>query len=184
MSYFILFFSIPLFIITFSTSWYVSHYDTQNTYEYLSEEFALKQTQNLQGYLLYQNELNNAWTIKEKLHYKDVRKIFTVLFILQLVSLFIISRKYENKIRQKAILYSLFFLCSFSAIALSSFDYFWNNIFHNVLFSNSYWLMNPFDLSYYLFTNEFFLDTSSAIVIFSVLLHLFSLIFVRLFSKV
>jgi hypothetical protein len=91
---------------------------------------------------------------------------FTTIFIFSII-FFIIF--YDKSFVRKAAKYNLFAIPLFALILLF-FSTFWNQIFHPILFRNDYWIVNPNQLSYYLFPTQFFVNTS--IFIFST--YLFS----------
>ena len=127
--------------------------------------------QDLAKYLFHIKDLNlNNWNQKEISHYNEVRKIFDFLFILYLINLYFFLK---YKIKEQSKLYSkysifitlLIILVFVLSLFFNSFRFFWDNIFHPFLFSNNLWLMNPDEVSFYLFPINFFVYTISEILL-------------------
>lgn len=171
--------------VIYSSSWYEFNYKQQETYLKLSEEKVQNSTSNLINYLLHKEELNDNWNSKEKLHYIDVRSIYDNFFILFILSLFgiiwsfkKINLKYIKKASKTNIVVILF-LCLIFPI----FQYFWDYIFHPLIFNNNLWLMFPTDISYYLFPYSFFKNSLLFIVLVAILQNLIIYIIYKFYQK-
>jgi hypothetical protein len=111
------------------------------------------------GFFLYLSPLDSAvWSTKEVLHYIDVRNILNVFyngFLFCLIFIFFNFKRlnFKNLVNAKKYLK---YIILFPLVVLPFFNYFWNKIFHSLLFSNDLWLMNPRDLSYHIFNEWFF----------------------------
>lgn len=170
---------IPLTFTIYSQNWYEFNYNLQDTYQVLNESQTNKATTNLINYFKYKEELNEQWTDKEKIHYKEVRNIYTKVHLLALFSLItLILNKIEFKKKKKE------YIKNFNKISLTNikivstlililpiFGFFWSKIFHSIMFDNKYWIMEPHEISAYLFDLSFFLNSTILIIIISILLN-------------
>jgi hypothetical protein len=111
------------------------------------------------GFFIYLSPLDSAvWTAKEILHYIDVRSILDLFYngFLFCLIFIVFNFKKINFSNLKFVSRYLKYIILFPLVTLPFFNYFWNNIFHPLLFSNDLWLMYPGDLSYYIFNEWFF----------------------------
>jgi hypothetical protein len=110
-------------------------------------------------YFLHLSYLDlSVWSSKEILHYVDVRIIFDKFIYFGLVCGLFLSLNCK-KINFRNLVYVkkyLKYVVLFPLLVLPFFSYFWNYIFHPLLFSNDLWLMYPSDLSYHIFNEVFF----------------------------
>lgn len=125
--------------------------------------FLVSVSLDLIGYFLHLSPLDIlVWSEKEILHYVDVREIYdylTVLFLFCFGFLGVRVWKFKLKINRLSIdvVKSLKWIVFLPILVLPFFSFFWNNIFHPLFFSNDLWLMDPTDLSFYLFNEWFFI---------------------------
>lgn len=133
-------------------------YKITNSHHTISLELKNYLTYNLIEYLLFLNSLDiTYWTQKELIHYFEVRVYYLILFIIFLISLIILfytnlKKEEIKKISKKVLIY-----INLPLLIIPFFSYFWNNIFHSVLFNNNYWIIDKNDASYYLFNDLFFI---------------------------
>ena len=167
-SLFILLLYIPLAITVYTSSWYEFNYNLQDTYDNLDENDAKNATDNLIGFFMHRNDMNDLWNDKEKAHMSDVRNIYDILFILAVLSVIVIVTLKEREVFLKSSRINIIVKLSL-LIILPFFAFFWNNIFHTVMFSNDFWINTPLDISYHLFPIEFFERSLLFIALFSVL---------------
>lgn len=142
----------PIFyLILFFLTGVFSNYD-------LSFLFSI--SNDLIGFFLHLSPMDSLfWSEKEILHYIDVREIydkFIAIFIL-CISFLIVNFKKVNLKNLVFVKKYLKYIILFPLVVLPFFSFFWNNIFHKYLFSNDLWLMNPSDLSFYIFNEWFFI---------------------------
>lgn len=169
---------IPLSIMIYSNSYYQTNYNNLNTYNYINESLAKNTTNNLINYFTYKEQLNHLWALEEEIHMEDVRNIFSILFSLAILSSFLFSYNYnKEKLKQYSkinisIIISLILIFPF-------FNSFWDNIFHPILFNNSYWILTSNQISYYLFPYSFFQNS----LIFLIVISLIENILIYLFAK-
>lgn len=173
-SLFYLTLTIPIFIATYSQKWYESNYETLPTKDYITYQEYNTATNNLINYLTYQEPLIEIWSEHEKIHYKEVRTIFTKIFLLSIVALILLITLSKNKTEQikKFAISNIIILIVISTLIMLNFQYFWNVIFHPILFNNPYWLMSPEQISYYLFPYTFFTNTIQFIIFVSIIENL------------
>jgi uncharacterized membrane protein len=166
--YFILY--IPLFYTIYFSSWYEFNYELSNTAEYVEEDLLKDSTSNLINYFSHKEELNDYWTQKERLHFYDVKKIYDFLFILFLISCFSLIYNYDKRLIKTYTKINYFIISSLFLI-VPFFIYFWDKIFHKILFNNNFWITYPNELSYYLFTYNFFRNSLILIILISLILN-------------
>lgn len=168
---------IPLSYTIYSSNWYEINYNFQDTYEVFGVNQTNLLTNDLIGYFEHKNELSNTlWSEKEKAHFEDVRAIYDVLFVLFFASLISIGLLFN---KERVFRYSKINIIVILSllIVLPFFGYFWNYVFHPLLFSNDFWIMSPNDVSYYLFgivDNGFFVRSFVFIIVIGILENLFS----------
>lgn len=163
---------IPLSFMVYSFSWYQFNYNFQETYQFLGEDITNNVTLNLINFFIYKEDLNLYWNETEILHMNDVRFIYTILFILAIFSFFGFGYFFSSfKQVKKFAIINILFVCSLFFI-LPFFVYFWDNIFHVILFNNNYWIITNKNISYYLFSYQFFKNSLLFLIIFSIFFNL------------
>lgn len=150
-------YSLCIFFIIFNPLYYFALYQTQPTYENIEPEIVNSATNNLVGYFLNFNKLDsNYWTEKEIKHFKDVKNIIYIQLLITIISISLIYyKKYSIKTLHDS-LKKVRIILLLPLLLLPIFSYFWANIFHTILFSNLYWIIYPYELSYHLFPETFF----------------------------
>ena len=157
---------IPSLITIYSSTWYNFNYEKQQISKNLNLSIRENATNNLIGFFSYQNNLNELWNTKEKKHMIDVREIYSKLIFFGLICILFFIILFDKKLLFEyskinlVIISSLFILIPFFTIIFSG-------VFHLVLFDNNFWIINQNDISYYLFPIEFFKNSFSFILIFS-----------------
>ena len=147
---------VPFVVITYTPLYYNTTIAQQSFPESISKADANNATANLRSYFSYQSELNNQWNEKEKLHMHDVRKLFGLLHMLALAAvgnLFLQHRRIKDSSKNIQVVTTVFGLLL--VLVTLFFSFFWTAI-HPLLFSNEFWVLEPTDLSYYLFPLSFF----------------------------
>lgn len=153
---------IPLSITVYSSSWYEYNYERLGVYEEIGEEKAVSPTMNLIGFFLYKERLGNEWDEREKKHMEDVRTVYSIFFILAVLSFFYLVYNYERSLMIWSSLIVLGILV-IVPLAFINFESFWID-FHKLLFTNDYWIIYPGEISYYLFPLGFFRNSVVFIV--------------------
>ncbi len=127
-------------------------------------------TNELISYFLYFNVLDDTWSQSEQKHYEDVRFLYSCIFVMSLMLclLLLFFKKYLSLVYFSK--YSLVLLYSHLLIFID-FEFFWDSIFHPLLFSNTYWIIYPGEISYLLFSYDFFILSIIFIVLINTLIH-------------
>ena len=174
-------FYVSLFTNIYFENIYYLKYDVKN----FDKNFLEDQTKNLIGFYLYQNDLNNYWSEKEIKHFFDVKNIFKYLFFLFFLSIVYIIYfiKRFKKINKKIFLYNNLIFFFLTLFILIFFKFFWKKLFHNILFSNDFWINYSDVISYYLFNNLFFIKTIILIFLIFIFINFILYFFSKNFSK-
>lgn len=159
---------ISFFLHTYLPYNYHLQYTIHDVYDEISSKTASNATTNLISYFFHVKQLDpQLFTQKEIKHFEDVRVLYDGLFILTLMSIFfLIKLKPKKEQIIKALEKARYYVLA-PLVILPIFSYFWNSLFHTILFNNSYWITKPGELSYYLFPIEFFSYTLISIIILS-----------------
>lgn len=164
---------IPLIFIIYSPYFYDSQYERLDVYDRIDKQRAQNATTNLRSYFLYIEELDpNYWNEKEQIHMKDVRDIYSLIHFLAIFSLVFIKLSYSREYIRKAAAYSMIILGLMLILIVPTFTFFWNSIFHQIMFSNDYWIYTSQDISYYLFPEKFFVNAFLIISIFAIFVQI------------
>ncbi len=164
--YFILYLTlIPFIYFSFS-------YDLNSNLSDIDIENKSLYYDNLVDFFLYKDDLNEYFSQKEKLHYIEVRSIYNFLFLFFLIFSLILYFNKNNLNFKRYSRYSLISLLILPIIISINFTYFWDNIFHNILFDNNLWVMTQEDLSYYIFNHDFFKYIILEFFLLNLIIHL------------
>ena len=127
-------------------------------------------TNELISYFLYFNVLDDTWSQSEQKHYDDVRFLYSFIFVISVMLCLLLRffKKYLSCVSFSK--YSLVLLYSHFLVFLD-FEFFWDSIFHPLLFSNTYWIIYPGEISYLLFSYDFFITSIIFIVIINTIIH-------------
>lgn len=132
-------------------------------------------TNELLLYFLYIESLDDKWSKSEQLHYQDVRKLYSLALLLVIISLVVLIKCKIYINLKKYSIFSLVLLYSHFLLFID-FQFFWDRLFHPFLFSNSYWTIRPGELSYELFSYQFFINSIIFIILLTTFIHI-SIIF-------
>ena len=115
--------------------------------------------------------MNGDWDETEKLHFKDVRKIYDFLFLLAFIGVLVLvlNKEYDKSLIRKFALSNIVFMVVLFSFILPFFVYFWNQIFHLIMFNNDYWMFESGSMSSFLFPNDFFRNSIIFIGLFFIL---------------
>lgn len=163
---------IPLSFAIYSPIWYNSNYKYYDStrLEMLHNGYLKEQTNNLILFFLHIEKLNNNFSKTEIKHLKEVRTIYDILFILFIVSLIILIKYYNKKELEKYAKTNIIIILA-TIIILPFFSYFWNYIFHPLLFNNNYWIYEDYSALYYMFPEHFFFNSLILIIVVSILIN-------------
>ncbi len=163
---------LPLAFTIYTPHWYDINVDNQRMENAnLDKELINGQINDIVGFFLHKNSLNGLWSDKEILHLYDVRHIYDFLFAFFLIFaiLFVLTFNID-KIKKYSLVNILF---SFSLLSiLPFFVYFWDKIFHLLMFRNSYWIIDYDSMFYYMFPYSFFSNSLIFIIIISIFINL------------
>ncbi len=177
----------------YNRKFYNMEYEKNGVYDSLGHERADAMTTELFSYLQGKGTLSDEYfNEKEQRHLSDVRSLINIgtikyhvllaMLLMLFFVLFIMDRKRFAQNLQKIFIYSglgivLFSLTSF--ILSSHFDYLFIR-FHELLFSNNLWLLNPAtDKLIVLLPQQFFMDFVSAAYVRSLVVA-FAMLFLAL----
>ncbi|MFH1331931.1 MAG: TIGR01906 family membrane protein [archaeon] len=165
--------------LAFNENYYKEQYIKNNVYTRIPKEEVDKATTELSDYLQFGKEMQSDYfNEKEKLHLKDVRQIIRILLIIlyiavMLSTIIIIISYAENKkllgmsIIGGSLLTIALIILAF--IILQNFEYAFIK-FHEILFTNDLWLLNPrTDKLIVMFPENFFYDITQDIAFRSLL---------------
>ncbi|MBU0279402.1 TIGR01906 family membrane protein [Gemella sp. zg-1178] len=164
----------------------------------VSNEQLLNYTENLFAYLKNNTSLDRSWfTNKDILHMVDVRNLYLIsskimyllffIFIILTISNIFIFKKNYLKIISKLFnrLLAIFMLLIFSlALYISiNFTKFWIS-FHEILFSNDLWLLDPAESNLIkMFPENFFFFLVASIIISLIIYFVLLIILKKILSK-
>ncbi len=167
--------TIVVFTVQFSSSWYQTEFQKLNLLP------PAGQVENLFGYLKGQQLLNkNFYTEREILHLMDIKKLFEFEKIYGIMTALIVSLLLFILFKTKAFAqgckilffgsgYSLAIVGILAIVISSNFDRLFIN-FHQLLFSNNYWQLDPaVDNLINIFPPALFLDLLKQIFITMIL---------------
>jgi integral membrane protein (TIGR01906 family) len=163
--------------------WFQFHYTYINEQETISIEDGNKAYNNLLSFFYHISDLNPSyWNEKEQLHMKDVQNLYDRAFILFVIFLALLIYTYKKVSLKKKLLFSKIQIISILTllVLLPIFTYFWIDVFHQLVFDNTYWIYTNQDISYYLFPIEFFKHSLIMLIIVSIG---FQLLFQKIVKK-
>jgi uncharacterized membrane protein len=176
-------FYLPMAGVLYSPFWYKANCGWHERCERFGSEKAFDRIDELVGFLRHTSSLSSPdWTLKEKWHLEEVRRMFdlaALIFLGALGALLLFSDAASLRSAALAGIVLLILLCS----VLPFFDVFWKDIFHKWLFDNTYWKNNPKDVSYYIMPRVFFKYTVAFIIAASALINTGILLAVSLYRK-
>ena len=172
---FIFFYSSPLQYYTFnSISGDVPSYQTHKLFN--STELQNYRIEIINFYISKQELNSSIFNKKEIAHYTDVKRLlmkswiaFFSIGILFFLIRIVHHRKIDSDFMTLVSRYSVFILLCYLPI-LFFFSTFWNSIFHQLLFTNEYWINTPQDISFYIFPEEFFKRIAISMYVSSIML--------------
>ena len=162
---------IPFFSVTYFPSWYNFSCQWNERCHYFGLEESANCIDQLVSFFRHTGELtHNRWSQKEKLHLADVREMFDRLAFTALlaVALLLFTIK-QSPVRWFAIANIIIIISFFSIFPF--FKYLWRDIFHGILFDNTYWRNNPMDASYFILPVQFFKYTTILIICAAVVIN-------------
>ena len=180
---------IPIFILLLSFKVFVydensykQQFRENNIYTKYNESYVNNISSNLINYFKDKEELKDYYTYRERIHLEDVKKLinnalklFYIIFIALLIIFSYLIQKKDYKILSRILKYggilNLIIYFIIFIISLINFKKFFIK-FHQILFTNDYWILNPTDILVNVFTQEFFISILRKIMTTSIILSL------------
>ncbi|HIH26080.1 DUF1461 domain-containing protein [Candidatus Woesearchaeota archaeon] len=180
---------IPIFILLLSFKVFVydensykQQFRENNIYTKYNESYVNNISSNLINYFKDKEELKDYYTYRERIHLEDVKKLinnalklFYIIFIALLIIFSYLIQKKDYKILSRILKYggilNLIIYFIIFIISLINFEKFFIK-FHQILFTNDYWILNPTDILVNVFTQEFFISILRKIMTTSIILSL------------
>ena len=167
---------IPIFILLLSFKVFVydensykQQFRENNIYTKYNESYVNNISSNLINYFKDKEELKDYYTYRERIHLEDVKKLINnalKLFYIIFIALLIIFSYLKYGGILNLIIYFIIYI-----ISLINFEKFFIK-FHQILFTNDYWILNPTDILVNVFTQEFFISILRKIMTTSIILSL------------
>lgn len=135
-------------LVVFDEDFYKSEFEKYKIYDLFDKEVAGNAINNLIGYMKYGAPLSDFFNEKEKAHMADVRGIIQKLLLLFYILCFVVLAVllFNRKTFFNSLLYggvfTLIFLLLFFISSYAFFDFIFHK-FHEVSFSNDFWMLNP-----------------------------------------
>ena len=155
-SYFVFIFG--MFVLLFNPIFYIILFKLSGVQLPISLLFTY--SSDLILYFLHLSALDSAvWSAKEVAHYGDVRSIIDWFNYYLVISIIFVGLNFRkiNLSNLKFVSSKLKYIILLPLVVLPFFSYFWDNVFHKIMFSNDLWIMVPTDLSYHIFYYDFFI---------------------------
>ena len=173
---------IPLLFTIYSPIWYNSNYKNQEITKDINLEQRDNATNNLISFFAYNKELNSLWNEKEKIHMSEVREIYLLLEIFTLIAILLLFFTFDKSLLTSYSKINIVII-SFLLVLIPFFSFLFNSIFHSLLFNNTFWIITPDDISYYLFPNSFFKNSFLFIIFVSIIENVAIFIFSKKYIK-
>ena len=146
----------------------------------IEKETSQIETQKLISYFKGKNELSNFFNEKEKLHLKDVKNLINktnYIFYITLILLPILIYFNKKNLKKLFLLSSIISILIILIFYLINFENFFNNTFHQLLFNNDLYLLDPEkDNLINLFPYQFFQDFTHKMFLNTLIINLIILI--------
>lgn len=193
-------FLFPIFIIllsynlvAYNLDFYKYEFSKHDVYSSLNKTEVDKEAENLINYFKTGKLETDFFNEKELTHLKDVYKLnSTVCYLFYLLSSLIFicllflsyNKRYKELYKDlfNSGLISLGSIIIFSVLVIINFNFSFN-LFHEILFTNDLWQLNPeTDKLIVMFPEGFFIDSFIRIIIYSVTFSLFLILIGKLLS--
>ena len=189
-----------IFYNCFNLDFYKNFYLRENLAPSINttDDELINNTTNLLEYLTNKAELNTTWfSEKDILHMKDVRTLYNVSFnlmiffiIIFILSTILIALVYKNytmfyitKTFNKTLLAFILLVIVLAGIISYNFNSFWIK-FHQLLFSNDLWLLNPDESNLIKMVPEkFFISLITTIILHILILFVSLFVVNNIFKK-
>ena len=150
-------FSLPTAVLIYSPVWYETACALHQRCETLGEERSSERIDELVQYWRHQGQLESIdWTKKERFHLAEVRSLFDQALLISGIAALMFLVLFRRGLVKMASLV-LMGLAGLCGLVLPYFSTLWRDWLHPLLFDNDAWRNTPFDMSYYLMPDSFFL---------------------------
>jgi uncharacterized membrane protein len=166
-SLFYLTFYVPMSLTFYAPQWMKLNCNWHERCKIIGYDNAYRGIDELASYFRHRGGLESFWTVKEKMHLKEVRGMFDKMLIGGVFALVLLILTYDRKRVPRYALINAAIILSLLLI-LPFFTRFWRDIFHPLLFKNNLWMNNRYDLSFYIMPRQFFKYTIALLVAISV----------------
>jgi uncharacterized membrane protein len=166
-SLFYLTFYVPMSLTFYAPQWMKLNCNWHERCKIIGYDNAYRGIDELASYFRHRGGLESFWTVKEKLHLKEVRGMFDKMLIGGVFALVLLILTYDRKRVPRYALINAAIILSLLLI-LPFFTTFWRDIFHPLLFKNNLWMNNRYDLSFYIMPRQFFKYTIALLIAISV----------------
>jgi integral membrane protein (TIGR01906 family) len=135
-------------LVVFDADFYKSEFEKYNIYDRFDKSVADSAVTNLIDYMKSGVPLSDFFNEKEKAHMVDVRNIIQKFLVLLYVLAFVVVTllAYNRKNLFKSLFYdgifTLIILLLFFILSYTFFDFIFHK-FHELSFSNDFWMLNP-----------------------------------------
>lgn len=158
-------FYIPMAFTFYLPWWMELNCGWNDRCEIVGMERSLNGINELSSYFRHQDkDLESFFTVKEKLHLREVRGIFDKMFIIAVPAVILLSVSWDRTRFPRYSLYNAFIILAL-LLVIPFFGTFWKDVFHPLMFDNDLWKNNRSDLSYYIMPRQFFKHTVALIVV-------------------
>ena len=186
---------LPIFLnftLQYSLSSFTLEHNIQDSiFTHLNENDIKQAQQEIINYYIFNEELSTEFFSDfEIIHYEDVKNILLVssivylLFLILLVYTLLFQRSLVSKnniLKISKISLIILLLC---IPCIIFFEYFWRNIFHSLLFQEgTFQILQPQYISYYIYSEQFFLIIVGGVLIFQILLFSTILLYLKYIEK-
>lgn len=189
-----------IFYNCFNLDFYKNFYLRENLAPSINttDDELINNTTNLLEYLTNKAELNTTWfSEKDILHMKDVRTLynvsfnlmifFIIIFILSTILIVLVYKNYTmfyiTKTFNKTLLAFILLVIVLAGIISYNFNSFWIK-FHQLLFSNDLWLLNPDESNLIKMVPEkFFISLITTIILHILILFVSLFVLNNIFKK-
>ncbi len=166
-SLFYLTFYVPMSLTFYAPQWMKLNCNWHERCKIIGYDNAYRGIDELASYFRHRGGLESFWTVKEKLHLKEVRGMFDKMLIGGVFALVLLIFTYDRRRVPRYALINAAIILSLLLI-LPFFTTFWRDIFHPLLFKNNLWMNNRYDLSFYIMPRQFFKYTIALLIAISV----------------
>ncbi len=174
---------LPLAGVFYFPHWHLLYSGFNQRCEKIGYEIAYQGIKEMNAFWWHQGELKmRYWSDKEKQHLAEVRRKMNHMMLIFFLSATILMLTFDQRQIQRFSGINAILIVSL-LVVLPFFAFFWQHIFHPLLFSNRLWLNTPNDFSYWIMPRKYFKYTVALLILSSCLLNLAIFFISRKLSK-